>query len=514
MQQEYKIPLKNIKKEIVDYALCDKDDYENLLKFKWSKSCYGYAASNKKGKCLQTMHHIVNEREIPKGHVIDHINHNRLDNRKSNLRVVSRSLNNHNRTTKGEYIGVSACTNSTNPYVACFRSNHLGCFDDPLEAASRYDICAYLYYGAGANTNGTISYENALKYTLDDMYRKKKVRKLPNNIYVNTSPFTGEVTYRIDMRSGEDRYRKQGFLNVEEAVRCLKQFQALIDAKRKKVADAKNSRPIERNEDGIAIIKIKEHEILVDDERWYELTEIAWSVTEKLYVIGQTSGKHWTMHRYVFGADDSVEVVDHKNRNKLDNRLCNLRAATYAENNQNREMSSENATSTYKGVTLDQREKLGDLQWTARISFEYKTVYIGIYATQEEAAVAYNIKARELYGDHAYVNQVDNEADLLPSVMQSLTFFKKKSGCSCTYRGVCMKQGLYCVRVKQNGKENFIGNFDDPIDAAIAYNIAYKYYNPDHPKIPNNVPLTQAVYKQKEDAIRLRLIKQGKIKIT
>jgi hypothetical protein len=41
--EEYKIPLKNRKKEIIDYAIVSKEDYETLNQFKWYKSL-GYSS--------------------------------------------------------------------------------------------------------------------------------------------------------------------------------------------------------------------------------------------------------------------------------------------------------------------------------------------------------------------------------------------------------------------------------------------------------------------------------------
>lgn len=85
-------------------ALVDDEDYLGLIaRGKWTLHNQGYAyrwdRSVKPEKCL-LMHRVITNAK--RGREVDHINHNRLDNRKINLRVTSRSGNNYNRQkTKG-----------------------------------------------------------------------------------------------------------------------------------------------------------------------------------------------------------------------------------------------------------------------------------------------------------------------------------------------------------------------------------------------------------------------------
>ena len=103
--QEYKIPLKNILKEIVAYAFVDEEEFEKINSFKWYLS-NGYARSSKN----EIMHRYIMGANIGDKSV-DHINGNKLDNRKSNLRFVTSSQNSQNRPKKegrsSKYIGVS-----------------------------------------------------------------------------------------------------------------------------------------------------------------------------------------------------------------------------------------------------------------------------------------------------------------------------------------------------------------------------------------------------------------------
>lgn len=93
--------------------------------------------------------------------------------------------------------------------------------------------------------------------------------------------------------------------------------------------------------------------------------------------------------------------VDHINHDIHDNRRINLRIATPSQNGQNRRKRSDN-TSGYKGVSWKKANKA----WQAYIKYKQKTIYLGLHNTPELAALAYNKKARELFGEFALLNVV------------------------------------------------------------------------------------------------------------
>ena len=91
--------------------------------------------------------------------------------------------------------------------------------------------------------------------------------------------------------------------------------------------------------------------------------------------------------------------VDHRNRNGLDNRRVNLRPAAQWQNNANTKLRS-NSTSGFKGVSF----KKARGYWIAQIRLHGKTRHLGCFATPEEAAVAYDVAALELFGEFAAIN--------------------------------------------------------------------------------------------------------------
>ncbi len=85
-------------------------------------------------------------------------------------------------------------------------------------------------------------------------------------------------------------------------------------------------------------------------------------------------------------------ILDHINRVRSDNRIANLREATFAQNAWNRE-----ATSGTKGVHFEKRER----KWRAAISIKGRSKHIGYYASEEEAALAYRSAALRVHGEFA-----------------------------------------------------------------------------------------------------------------
>jgi len=89
------LPLRNRAKEVVAYALVDDADYDLVGAYTWCRGTNGYAQTGGSHSRLQRMHVVIMGRK--EGYEIDHINRDKLDNRRANLRFVTRSQNNLNR---------------------------------------------------------------------------------------------------------------------------------------------------------------------------------------------------------------------------------------------------------------------------------------------------------------------------------------------------------------------------------------------------------------------------------
>lgn len=142
---------------------------------------------------------------------------------------------------------------------------------------------------------------------------------------------------------------------------------------------------------------------IIDDEDFELVSQYSWQVcpasSDKLRAKTIVRGKNLYMHRLILGDREGL-FIDHINRDPLDNRRKNLRYCTTSQNLMNRGVQKNNTTG-YKGVVFDRR---GRKNWFAKIRFQYKVFYLGYHSTAEEAAIAYNKKAKELHGEFAYQN--------------------------------------------------------------------------------------------------------------
>jgi len=127
------------------------------------------------------------------------------------------------------------------------------------------------------------------------------------------------------------------------------------------------------------------------------------------YVKTCINGKRVLLHRILMQATLTNVYVDHINGNGLDNRRSNIRLASNSENQGNRQRLFKPGgkhSTPYKGVSFFPIEDRPNLKnrYAASIKFKGKTHSLGCYFTAEEAALAYNKKAIEFFGEFAYLN--------------------------------------------------------------------------------------------------------------
>ena len=123
----------------------------------------------------------------------------------------------------------------------------------------------------------------------------------------------------------------------------------------------------------------------------------------KLYQKG--GGGMYAMHRVIMNAAPNT-MIDHKNRNRFDNRKCNLRLCTAEENARNRCKIARKCSSKFKGVYW---EKQGASHWSAGISIKsgegkWKRIHLGKYKEEVLAAKAYDEGAKRYHGEFAFLN--------------------------------------------------------------------------------------------------------------
>jgi hypothetical protein len=164
-------------------------------------------------------------------------------------------------------------------------------------------------------------------------------------------------------------------------------------------------------------------EVLIDDEDWNKVKQYTWHIhyhknidnfyVDSFYVDNETpaklkKNKTISLHRLVMGVTDPKIFVDHINHETCDCRKENLRICTHAENQMNRRLNKNNK-SGYNGVT--EHKKSG--KWRVRIAVNNKQQLLGYFDKSEEgtkeAALAYNKKAIELFGEFAHLNIIEEK---------------------------------------------------------------------------------------------------------
>lgn len=141
---EFKIPLKNCKKEIVDHAFVSERDFVSVSEVIWSPK-EGYAWNGKHGY----MHRFILGLEQGDKRQVDHKNRIRSDNRRENLRFATQQENMQNRPkregTSSQYRGVTWHKLRSKWLARIWFNNkgtHLGSFKDEIDAACAYDKSA------------------------------------------------------------------------------------------------------------------------------------------------------------------------------------------------------------------------------------------------------------------------------------------------------------------------------------------------------------------------------------
>ena len=144
------------------FALVDYDDLAEVSKYRWSLTTHGYAARLKRNKGSRAcifMHQQVFKTTCPH---IDHINQNKLDNRKCNLRGANKQQNGANRGKSRRrrfssvFKGVSRTKGDSKweAYICVdFKKINLGRFDSESEAALAYNEAAKKHFGEFAYLN-------------------------------------------------------------------------------------------------------------------------------------------------------------------------------------------------------------------------------------------------------------------------------------------------------------------------------------------------------------------------
>jgi hypothetical protein len=144
---------------------------------------------------------------------------------------------------------------------------------------------------------------------------------------------------------------------------------------------------------------------IIDDIDFDMVSSFNWCTQERdgLFYACRGRNPKIYMHRLILGVTAKHLIVDHKDGNPLNNRRGNLRVCSHAENmlNRRKTVRMKPLTSIYKGVC---KKPWG---FQAAIQHNRKWIYIGSFKSEANAAIAYNQKATELFGEFARLNEIE-----------------------------------------------------------------------------------------------------------
>ena len=155
----------------------------------------------------------------------------------------------------------------------------------------------------------------------------------------------------------------------------------------------------------IKIIPINSETVYFTDysDEMYRLTSGVRWIVSRGYLQGYVNKKNIFLHHLVLPRQQGM-YCDHINRNRTDNRLCNLRNVTPTENRFNCGLSKAN-TSGYLGVSWNIKNK----SWMASLRVNGKSKNLGYYNNPQEAHEAFLNAAEQyypgiLYPEHLQIN--------------------------------------------------------------------------------------------------------------
>ncbi|MEE3805425.1 AP2/ERF family transcription factor [Lysinibacillus fusiformis] len=218
---------------------------------------------------------------------------------------------------------------------------------------------------------------------------------------------------------------------------------------------------------------------LVDDEDYERVIFHTWTVSvhnqTKFYVHTKLkeSKVSTSLARYILRLFEQKNdiFIFFKDNNPLNCQKENMIKSTQSSCTIKRR-GARNSSSKYKGVSRSKRNP----KWVSNIGFNGKTIYLGSFGTEIEAAKAYNIAAIKYYGEIAFLNEINENNNAKGIFIEGKK--QKRSRNKTGFRGVVIREnGRFRAVIKKEKKRIYVGTFPHPEQAAKAYDQkAYEFY--------------------------------------
>ena len=402
------IPISNAKEKQPKFALCSEKDYEKLKGYTWRYK-KGYIATNIEGRYM-TMHKMVLGTSND-GLKIDHINGDKHDNRQENLRFATSSQNGQNRPKQedasSKLYGVKFNKNAKKfeTWVTVEKDRHyLGLFENEVEAAEIVDTYVVQNFYIHKLNFPEKKEEYLKRPTVVRIKRKTKKYqgvhfKKKSNRYEASFVFEGTPHYIGMYKAESDAAHAYDKYVVEKKFDRALNFPELYP-------DFDPIRKIETDgiflDDGAVQLILKsapKTKFIVDADIYERIKFSTLSLSTNRYAIfNHTSIR---LNRFIMDITDPNIFIDHIDGNPQNNRRSNLRFSNCKLNPQN-QRKQENTSSKYQGVSKSVRYNGKTIRWKSSASFEFKSLCLGNFKTEDIAARARDIFIRKTHVVHHY----------------------------------------------------------------------------------------------------------------
>lgn len=151
----------------------------------------------------------------------------------------------------------------------------------------------------------------------------------------------------------------------------------------------------------VAMVDDWDYERVLAEGSWHAVT-LAKARTVYAMRIKTKDGRRikQRLHRFILGITDSSVQVDHKDHDGLNNTRANLRACTHTQNMGNRRRRLDARSSKFKGLHWEADRG----KWRPRIRVDGRSLHLGRFASEVDAAMVYDIAALIVFGDFAHLN--------------------------------------------------------------------------------------------------------------
>lgn len=405
----WRIPLVK-KKKVVGYAKVSPEDAVAVSELSWYICQFGYCkTSQRKSSNQNSMHRyimiILQNQPATRDMYVDHINGDRLDNRRENLRFANAKQNGQNKLkqktpTTSKFLGVHFCKTQQKFISRVTIDNvvlNLGVFDSEVDAAKARDC--YILHQTSDIRHGLNFPElkDELKQQQPVIVERKADKKFRHVTNKGSSFHACVASNKVKLLD----------MHNKDKIFCAKAVDACIvkhGLKRKLnfPEDYPNYTPTlpiktlceEVNATQVRLIlKSAPAAIVLIDKSDYDLVK-HYNLYIQDYVIITVNGKNHKLHRFLLQVEDITDIIDHIDNNKLNNCRSNLRRVTSQQNSQNRK-KSKNSFSAFYGVRKRDGRFMSFVQ-SANLN------YTKVFNIESHAARDRDLVILKLFPDSAY----------------------------------------------------------------------------------------------------------------